>query len=262
MPETFREQLRILHGGSGDRAVLLLHGLGATADVWRDTGALLDARGDVRWLAPDLPGHGGSAPLRRHSVGAMTAALSVLLDPTDQVSVLGHSLGGMLGLSLATGWYGVHVRRVVGVGIKVAWSDEERAGMAAQAQKPARSFATREQALARHLRVSGLDGLVGADDARLTAGVRADGDAWRLSLEQRAYELSPAPMARLLTAVDPRTSTLLARGEHDAMVSDADLADLAALAGEPVTLAGLGHNAHVEDPAAVLGLLDGGAAAG
>jgi pimeloyl-ACP methyl ester carboxylesterase len=41
---------------------------------------------------------------------------------------------------------------------------------------------------------------------------------------------------------------VLARGEHDQMVSDADLR---ALVREPVTLEGLGRNAHVEDPAAV-----------
>ncbi|RQX20264.1 alpha/beta hydrolase, partial [Micromonospora chalcea] len=44
-----------------------------------------------------------------------------------------------------------------------------------------------------------------------------------------------------------------ARGEQDPMVSDAQLKEL----GVPVaTLPGLGHNAHVEDPAAVLALLD------
>jgi pimeloyl-ACP methyl ester carboxylesterase len=42
---------------------------------------------------------------------------------------------------------------------------------------------------------------------------------------------------------------VLARGEHDRMVS---AEQLAALVPEPVVLPGLGHNAHVEDPAAVL----------
>jgi len=46
---------------------------------------------------------------------------------------------------------------------------------------------------------------------------------------------------------------LLARGEHDPMNTDGQLA---ALGVATATLAGLGHNAHVEDPAAVLALLD------
>jgi pimeloyl-ACP methyl ester carboxylesterase len=56
-------------------------------------------------------------------------------------------------------------------------------------------------------------------------------------------------MAGLLAAVP--CPVVLVRGEHDPMVSHEQLADLVS---DPVTLAGLGHNAHVEDPAAVLAL--------
>jgi pimeloyl-ACP methyl ester carboxylesterase len=45
---------------------------------------------------------------------------------------------------------------------------------------------------------------------------------------------------------------VLARGEHDPMVSSADLL---ALAPNSVDLPGLGHNAHVESPAAVTALI-------
>jgi pimeloyl-ACP methyl ester carboxylesterase len=45
---------------------------------------------------------------------------------------------------------------------------------------------------------------------------------------------------------------ILARGEHDHMVTDQQLSDLVP---QPVTLPGLGHNAHLEDPAAVYALL-------
>ncbi|GAA4535464.1 hypothetical protein [Pseudonocardia xishanensis] len=48
------------------------------------------------------------------------------------------------------------------------------------------------------------------------------------------------------------TPVTLARGERDPMVSDADPA---ALVPAPVTLPGLGHNTHVENPAAVRALL-------
>ena len=57
-------------------------------------------------------------------------------------------------------------------------------------------------------------------------------------------------MAGLLAAAP--VPVLLARGERDPMVSTAQLA---ALVPEPVELAGLGHNAHVERPSAVLPLL-------
>jgi pimeloyl-ACP methyl ester carboxylesterase len=46
---------------------------------------------------------------------------------------------------------------------------------------------------------------------------------------------------------------LLARGEHDPMNTDRELAEL----GVPtVTLPGLGHNAHVENPGLAVTLLD------
>jgi pimeloyl-ACP methyl ester carboxylesterase len=45
----------------------------------------------------------------------------------------------------------------------------------------------------------------------------------------------------------------LARGERDPLNTDDELR---ALVDEPVTLPGLGHNAHVEDPAAVWRLVE------
>jgi pimeloyl-ACP methyl ester carboxylesterase len=49
-------------GGSGEPVLLLLHGLGATGHVWEGWRPLLARRWPGRWLAPDLPGHGGSRP--------------------------------------------------------------------------------------------------------------------------------------------------------------------------------------------------------
>ena len=50
-----------------------------------------------------------------------------------------------------------------------------------------------------------------------------------------------------------RARVVLARGEADPMVTADQLAELQP---EAVTLPRLGHNAHVEDPAAVLRLLE------
>ncbi|MGH3507072.1 MAG: alpha/beta fold hydrolase, partial [Nocardioidaceae bacterium] len=85
--------LRVHGGGSGEDVLLLLHGLGATGDVWQDPGPQWPGR----WIAPDLPGHGASDPLSDYPFAAMAAELSSLLGPADAVVVLGHSLGGVLG---------------------------------------------------------------------------------------------------------------------------------------------------------------------
>ena len=150
-------------GGAGEPVLLLLHGLGATADVWDGWRPLLAERWPGRWLAPDLPGHGGSAPLPR---------------------------------------------------------------------------------------VSGLAGLLPAGGAAVTAGLREHAGGWRLALDPKAFAVGAPDLPGLLAAC--RARVVLARGETDPMVG-AD--QLAALRPDAVTLPGLGHNAHVEDPAAVLALL-------
>ncbi|HXV94800.1 MAG TPA: alpha/beta hydrolase [Pseudonocardia sp.] len=237
-------ELRVRRGGADGPAVLLLHGLGATSDVWDGLAAELDGRA---WTAPDLPGHGGSAPLPEYTFAAVAAAVADLVDPAGTV-IVGHSFGGVVGLHLA-GRPGV--RAVVGVGIKVAWTGEELARAAALAARAPRAFATRAEAVARHLRVAGLDGLVDPGSPAADAGVVAEGEGWRPALDPRAFGVGDPEVARLLAASP--VPVVLARGEHDHMVS-AD--QLAALVPDPVELPGLGHNAHVEAPAALLPLVE------
>ena len=66
-------ELRVQGGGVGEPVLLLVHGLGATGDVWRRWTPLLAERWAGRWLAPDLPGHGGSDALPGYSFGALAA---------------------------------------------------------------------------------------------------------------------------------------------------------------------------------------------
>src|SRR5688572_26899921 len=89
--------LRLRAGGTDPPTLLLLHGLGATGDVWA---ALVNLLGTAAWIAPDLPGHGGSAPLPAYSFTAVAEAVADLLDPRGTV-IVGHSFGGVVGLHLA-----------------------------------------------------------------------------------------------------------------------------------------------------------------
>jgi pimeloyl-ACP methyl ester carboxylesterase len=236
-------ELRVLAGGTDGPTILLLHGLGASADVWSGLAARL---GGARWVAPDLPGHGGSPPLPAYSFAAVADAVAPLVDPGGTV-VVGHSFGGVIGLHLAarTG-----VRAAVGLGIKTHWTPEELARAAALAQRPAPAFDTRADAVRRHLRVAGLDGLVDPDDPTLDAAVTRTGDGWRPTFDPAAFGVGDPGVAALLAAAP--VPVVLARGEHDHMVT---AGQLASLVPGPVTLPGLGHNAHVEDPAALLPLL-------
>jgi pimeloyl-ACP methyl ester carboxylesterase len=225
--------------------LLLLHGLGGTSSVWDGVTAGLD----VPWVAPDLPGHGAAPPLSAYTFDGLARAVAEQLDPAQSYDVLGHSLGGVVGLVLAGGL--LQVRRVVGLGIKVVWSDDDLGRAAALAAKPQKLFATREEAVARHLAVAGLRGLVPDDAPAASTGVREVEGGWGLALDQRAFGVGRPDLPGLLERC--RAEVLLARGEHDPMVSDDDLA---ALGAPHRTLPGLGHSAHVEDPPAVRALLE------
>ena len=158
-------------GGRGPGAYLLLHGLGATGAVWRGVCREIDVRGDGEWLVVDLPGHGGSAAPPQYSVGAMAWAVAQVLTPDRSWRIVGHSLGVYVGLALASGWFGVRVASVLGIGPKIEWTETDIAAMAELARKPARVFADEAEAWARYRKVSGLDVRFAPDSASLARGV-------------------------------------------------------------------------------------------
>lgn len=246
--------LRQLESGDGRGLLLLLHGLGATADVWTPLLAHLPDAWLGRWVAVDLPGHGGSAPLARYSFGGLAAAVAETVagarDADEPLVVVGHSLGGVVGLALASGWFGVPVTGVVGLGIKVAWTQDELAKARALAARPVTWFDSREAAAQRALLVAGLAGLVAPDDDMLAPAVEEQDGRWRLALDPPAFGVGAPDLPRLLAAA--RAPVVLARGETDPMVSTEQLD---ALVPDPVVLPGCGHNAHVERPELVAGLL-------
>ncbi|WP_328475633.1 alpha/beta hydrolase [Actinoplanes sp. NBC_00393] len=247
--------LRVRAGGDGGPVLLLLHGLGATGDVWAGWEPQLARHWPGRWLAPDLPGHGGSASLASYTFDTLAEAVRPLVEPGVRTVVLGHSLGGVVALALAAR---APVAAVIGLGIKVVWNDEELERAQALARRPVSWFDTREEALTRHLRVSGLAGLIAGDDPAAQSGIRAEDGRWRLALDPAAFGVGAPDMPGLI-AGSPATVTL-ARGENDPMNTDAQLGRLRV---PVVTLGGLGHNAHVESPPQCLALLGGiGAAQG
>lgn len=233
-------ELHVRTGGADGPVLLALHGLGATGAVWEG----LVARWPGRWIVPDLPGHGRSAPLSRYSFGALAAAVAPVVPVRTPVAVLGHSLGGVVALTLASGWFGVRVSGACGLGIKVRWTDEELARAAEQATRPASVFGSRAEAAARWLKVSGLHGLVPEDSPVVASGLV---EGWRLALDQAAFGVGAPDLDGLLAAA--RAPVVLAAGEHDRMCPASHLP------ADAVILSGLGHNAHVEDPAALDPLL-------
>jgi pimeloyl-ACP methyl ester carboxylesterase len=231
------------HTPGGDPVLLLLHGLGATGEVWD---GLLARPWPGEVLAPDLPGHGRSPRLPEYTFDSMTAAVADVVPPGRPVVVLGHSLGGVLALTLATGEYGVVA--ACGLGIKLRWSDAELAKAAEVAARPERVFATREEAVDRWLRVAGLAGLLSPTSPLVDAGVIPGDDGWRVAVDPRAFGIGAPDVPALLTP-----TTVLAAGENDPMCPPEHLLEVSPTA---TVLPGVGHNAHVENPSTLWPLLD------
>lgn len=229
-------------------SLLLLHGLGATSGVWSDLRRLVDW--PARVIAPDLNGHGSSPWTGDYTVGALAAGISAQCDADEPVVVVGHSLGGAVGLCLASGFFRPVVEAVIGIGIKVNWSDEDVAGMAGVAAKGVRWFPTEAEALDRYLRQAGLAELIGTDHPATAGAVTEQDGRWRVSQDPATFAQKALETRALLDSA--RCPAVLGAGEADAMVTDSELA---AYVHEPRIAAGSGHNVHVEDPAWVAGLM-------
>jgi 2-hydroxy-6-oxonona-2,4-dienedioate hydrolase len=109
---------RVLESGVGPRTVLCLHGAGSRADRWAPVVEPLAAIG-YRVLALDFPGHGlaTKGPAVPCTTPALSDFVAEALDALGlrEVDVLGTSLGGHVGATLATRRPGL-VRSLVLVG--------------------------------------------------------------------------------------------------------------------------------------------------
>lgn len=96
-------RLAYIDEGTGDKTILLVHGLASNAGFWRyNIDALADA--GYRVIAVDLPGYGKSAkgayPYDMTFYAGTLARFIEALD-LDPLIYVGHSMGGQIGLTLA-----------------------------------------------------------------------------------------------------------------------------------------------------------------
>ena len=94
-------RIRYFVGGDGP-SLVLVHGLGGAASNWVELAPALTRSHHV--LALDLPGHGGSSPLP--AATSLTPFADVVAAVAEReallpAAVVGHSLGGLVGLRLA-----------------------------------------------------------------------------------------------------------------------------------------------------------------
>lgn len=108
-----RLSVNLIDEGQGE-AVVVLHGWGARADLYRTV--INPLRSNYRVIAPDFPGFGKSSePSFPFSIEDYASFVSELLKELgiEKAHIVGHSHGGRTALELATGNYGFEIGKIV-----------------------------------------------------------------------------------------------------------------------------------------------------
>lgn len=242
-----------LHGerdGSGPR-VVLLHGFGQTGRCWGPLAPALAARHEV--LRLDAPGHGGSSAV----AADLPTTGRLVAESAGAAVVLGYSMGARMALHVATEAPDA-VQALVLVGGTPGIDDD--------AERAERHAADRE--LARRIRDEGVDAFVERWLALpMFAGLPPEGrfetERRRNTAEGLATSLELAgtgaqqPLWDALPAID--VPVLVVAGEDDRRYADIAARTAATIGDNARTalVAGAGHSAHLERPAAFTELLLG-----
>jgi pimeloyl-ACP methyl ester carboxylesterase len=242
-------------GGSGERLLVLLHGMGANASVWERMLPLVEGSWGGRWMAPDLRGHGRSVREGPYGFGMHAADVAGLIEAEapGPVTLVGHSFGGAVAALVASGWFGPRVGAVAAFGVKIEWTPDEIEKARELARRPAPVFATRDEATARYLRISGLAGLAAPSSATASAGVTGTDGRFQVAMDPRAYGAVGPSVAGLLRLAE--APLRLAAGDRDPMVTLEQMRRIDAAAR---VFEGVGHNAHWEAPERVWDFIAGG----
>jgi pimeloyl-ACP methyl ester carboxylesterase len=95
-------EIHALEFGSGEKTLLLLHGLSGSCHWWNRN--LPELAGEFRVIVPDLIGFGRSRPAGRlPSIAEVAVVLLGWLETVDAapLTLVGHSMGGQIGIHLA-----------------------------------------------------------------------------------------------------------------------------------------------------------------
>lgn len=233
-------------GGAAGPLLVLIHGLGATGGIWSSMLATSAGRWRGRWIAPDLPGHGGSEHRTDYAVETLAAAIGGLIETqhgAEEVTILGHSLGGVVAIALSGSK--LPVRAAHGLGIKVDWTEEELQRFAGLAARPAKLFPSEQEALTQHRRNCGLSEIP-LDSPLLARGAAREGEQWHAAMDMAAFAVERPRIAELISAA--QCPVRLACGASDPMIS---AERLRSFDDQAAAIPGAGHNAMVDLPGAV-----------
>jgi len=238
--------LYVERNGEGEPPVLLLHGLSCNGAVWDRLVALLLQNG-FSTIVPDFCGHGRSPWQASYSAGQQAAAIADIIDHARPVRIIAHSMGGAVAMLLASGVFGVEVRSILAIGTKIDWAEADLGQMS---KPPAlRIFPTREEAAQRFLKVTGLEGLVSANERCVKYGVVETPKGFRLAADPATVRVVDARISCIpCYGRDTAVPIRLSCGSEDRLVG---IDSLRRLDRDAILFPGAGHNVHLTDPGVV-----------
>lgn len=228
--------------------VVLLHAQGCHGGWWDEVGPLL-AEAGYHVVAPDLRGHGQSE--WADSYGWNDYAADVELLATQPYALVGHSMGGYIGLQVAA--RGVKPPELlVVIDMKLEASAQELTELLAASRRPGKQYGTLEEAVERY-RLAPAGHCVPTERLRRMAADsfrQEPNGSWAHRFDRRALAIEPLhPMALAERITCP---TLVVRGEHsEIMPREGALALTGALKGQFAEMAGCFHHLPLEAPAAL-----------
>lgn len=238
-------------GGSGETTFLLLHGLGATGEVWRETQNIIDEKKLGRWVIPDMRGHGKSEWAKSYGLGEHSFDIASLVKNRKKIIIVGHSMGGLIALSIATGWFGIEIAGVVAIGTMINWNENDTKRYLELAKKKPRWFDNYEEAAARYLKVSGLWGLISPISKQAKSGVIEVNGKFRLAADNAVGTIGGPWMRNLIEII--KCPLIAAAGELDPIVSSRNYKPFTK---NVVSIPSVAHNAQVEDPQSIISLIN------
>jgi pimeloyl-ACP methyl ester carboxylesterase len=246
-------RLRFRSWGADDRpSIVLLHASGCHLGWWSEVApALAD---EFHVVALDLRGHGGSdaSPTGDYDFDAHVRDLDGVIDALDlhDVIVVGHSLGGYVGLKYAT----TSPRRLRGLVIAdmlCSLDGEALDRLHQAAQRPQPVFATREEAVEKFRlqppETAAAEAII-RSLAEHAVGQTSDGK-WTFRFDRRALRHSPVNAWQLLDKVD--CPVLIVRGEKSTLMPTENVQRLVKglKKSAAVDLPGAYHNLMLDNPA-------------
>ena len=238
-------------GGSGKTTFLLLHGLGATGDVWEKTQNIIEEKKLGCWITPDMRGHGKSEWAKSYGLGEHSFDIASLIKNRKKTIIIGHSMGGLIALSIATGWFGVEIAGVIAIGTMINWTNNDTQRYLELAKKRPRWFDNHEEAITRYLKVSGLWGLIPPTSKQAKSGVVEVDGKDRLAADNAVGTIGGPWMRNLAEIV--KCPLIAVAGENDPIVSARHYKQHIK---NVLSIPGVAHNAQVEDPESIIDLIN------